>query len=120
MAYYMVQISYPQDSIKAMAATPQHRSAKAEKLFGAMGGKLHRFFFAFGDHDAVIAGELPDNVTMAACSTAVSAAGFGRSAPNPRGPGRGVFNPRGPAPFVHCQFLRDSPLWVEVIKKQTI
>ena len=45
MAYYMVQISYPQDSIKAMAATPQHRSPKAEKLFGAMGGKLHRFFF---------------------------------------------------------------------------
>ena len=73
MAYYMVQISYPQDSIKAMAATPQHRSAKAEKLFGAMGGKLHRFFFAFGDHDAVIAGELPDNVTMAACSMAVPA-----------------------------------------------
>ena len=99
MAYYMVQISYPQDSIKAMAATPQHRSAKAEKLFGAMGGKLHRFFFAFGDHDAVIAGELPDNVTMAACSMAVSAAGFGRSAPNPPWAGAGCFQPSGAGSF---------------------
>ncbi|MEE8436319.1 MAG: GYD domain-containing protein [bacterium] len=75
MAYYMAQISYTQDSIKAMAATPQDRGAEAAKLLEAMGGKVHQFFFAFGDYDAVIIGELPDNVTMAACSMAVSAAG---------------------------------------------
>ena len=75
MAYYMLQISYSQESIKAMAATPQDRSAEADKLFNAMGGKLHQFFFSFGDYDAVVIGELPDNVTMAACSMAVSAAG---------------------------------------------
>ena len=71
----MGQISYSQQSIKALAASPQDRGAEAARLLEAMGGKLHQFFFAFGDYDAVFIGELPDNVTMAACSMAVSAAG---------------------------------------------
>ena len=75
MAYFLGQISYSQDSIKAMAANPQDRGAEAARLLEGMGGKLHQFFFSFGDYDAVFIGELPDNVTMAACSMAVSAAG---------------------------------------------
>ena len=75
MANYMIQISYSPESIKAMAANPQDRAAEAAKLLEGMGGKLHQYFFTFGDYDVVAIGELPDNVTMAACSMAVSAAG---------------------------------------------
>ncbi len=75
MAFYLVQISYRQEHIKAMASNPQDRSAEAAKLLEGLGGRLHQFFFSFGDYDAAIIGELPDNVTMAACSMAVSAAG---------------------------------------------
>ena len=58
-----------------MAATPHDRAAEAAKLLQSMGGKLQQFYFSFGEYDAVFIGEFPDNVTMAACSMAVSAAG---------------------------------------------
>ena len=44
-------------------------------LFEGMGGKLESFDYAFGDYDAVIIAELPDNVSMVALSMAVSASG---------------------------------------------
>ena len=75
MAYFMGQISYTRDSIKAMAATPQDRGAEAARLLEGMGGKLHHFFFSFGEYDALFIGEFPDNATSAPCSMAVSAAG---------------------------------------------
>lgn len=75
MAFYMLQISYSSDSIKAMTATPQDRAAEGAKLVEAMGGKMLQFFFTFGEYDVVAIAELPDNAAMAACSMAVSAAG---------------------------------------------
>ena len=39
------------------------------------GGKLHGFWYAFGDHDAYTLWEAPDNQSMAAASIAISAGG---------------------------------------------
>lgn len=75
MAYYLGQISYAKDQIKAMTANPQDRSTEARKLVEGLGGKLLHFFFSFGDYDAVFLVEAPDNTTIAAGSLAVSAAG---------------------------------------------
>ena len=54
---------------------PQGRAAAVRPLFEGMGGKLESFDYAFGDYDAVIIAELPDNVSMVALSMAVSASG---------------------------------------------
>jgi uncharacterized protein with GYD domain len=43
----------------------------------AAGGKLESFYFAFGAADAVVIVDLPDNVSAAALSLAVSSAGAG-------------------------------------------
>ena len=40
-----------------------------------MGGRLESMYYAFGDFDAILILELPDNVTMAALSMAVGASG---------------------------------------------
>ena len=75
MAFYMLQISYKEDQVRALVANPQDRSAEARKLLEALGGKLHHFFFSFGEYDVVAIVEAPDNVATAAGSMAVSAAG---------------------------------------------
>ena len=75
MAFYLFQASYQQDQIKAMIGNPQDRSEQARKLIEGLGGKLHQFFFSFGNYDIVAIIELPDNVTMAAGSMAVAAVG---------------------------------------------
>ena len=40
-----------------------------------MGGRLHGFRYAFGDHDGYCMWEAPDNVSMAATAIAISAGG---------------------------------------------
>ncbi len=75
MAYYLFQASYQTDQIKSMVGNPQDRSEAARKLIEGLGGKLHHFFFSFGDYDLVAIIEVPDNVSMAAGSFAVTAAG---------------------------------------------
>ena len=40
-----------------------------------MGGKLHGFWYAFGEHDGWNLWEAPDNVSMAAVALAIGAGG---------------------------------------------
>lgn len=44
------------------------RRAAVEKLMKSLGGRLEAFYFAFGENDAYIITEVPDNVTIAALS----------------------------------------------------
>ncbi len=76
MAYYLFQVSYTADAIKAMVTKPQDREAAARAAIVAVGGTLHRVFFAFGDSDIIAIVEAADDKTMAAVSFMFSASGI--------------------------------------------
>ena len=75
MSFYLYQIAYSPDAIKAMVAKPQDRAEAATRLVEALGGKLHHLFFAFGKYDVICLIEGPDDKMMAAGAMAVAAAG---------------------------------------------
>lgn len=75
MAFYLYQLSYTPEAIKALLAHPSDRKAAAAKLIEALGGKLHHLFFAFGTYDVICLIEGPDDKMMAAGAMAVAAAG---------------------------------------------
>lgn len=75
MAFYLYQMSYSAEAIKAMVAKPSDREAAAKKLIDALGGKLHNMFFAFGGHDVICLIEGPDDTFMAAGALAVASSG---------------------------------------------
>ena len=75
MARYMVQASYSNQGISDLVSKPQDRAAAVRPLIERMGGKLESFDYAFGDYDAVIIAELPNNVAMASLAMAVGASG---------------------------------------------
>ena len=75
MSYYLYQLSYSKDAIKAMVANPSDREAAARKLIEALGGKLHHLFFAFGKYDVICLIEGPDDKFMMAGAAAVASAG---------------------------------------------
>ena len=79
MPRYLVQASYSSEGIAALISNPVDRAAVIRQLVESVGGKLDTFDFAFGDYDVVIVGELPDNVTTAALSMAVSASGVAKA-----------------------------------------
>lgn len=75
MAYFMFQLSYTASSVKAMVEHPQSREETGRKAVESLGGKLQAFYFAFGEFDAVMICEMPDNVSAAAVAMAVGARG---------------------------------------------
>ena len=75
MPLYMYQASYTSDAWKAQIQNPQNRAAQIRSIIEANGGKLLGFYYAFGEYDAVVIIEAPDNVSISALVLAVAAGG---------------------------------------------
>jgi uncharacterized protein with GYD domain len=75
MASYLLQVSFKPESLAAMIKKPADRREIVSKLTVQIGGKLVGYWFAFGEYDAVLIIEAPDNVSAAACAIAVTSTG---------------------------------------------
>ena len=75
MAHYLMQFRYSTPAVKAMIDKPQDRTAAAKAAIEAFGGKLKDFFFTFGEFDAIVIAEMPDNTSAAAVAMTVGASG---------------------------------------------
>jgi uncharacterized protein with GYD domain len=76
MPKYLVQASYTQEGTRGLLKDGgTKRRAVVEQLITQLGGKLEGFYFGFGDADAVVIVDAPDNVTAVALSLAVNASG---------------------------------------------
>ena len=76
MPKYLFEADYSAEGTKGLIKDGgSKRRAAVQEALKAVGGKLEAFYFTFGIRDAVVIVELPDNVTAAAISLAVSASG---------------------------------------------
>ena len=75
MAFYLMRAQYSSSAVEAMVKHPQHREEALRKSCAALGGKMHHFFFCFGEYDAVVLAELPDNKAAAALSMSAEGSG---------------------------------------------
>lgn len=75
MGFYLFTASYTTDAIKAMVNKPQDREAAARAAIKSVGGKLHSFFFTFGESDVIAILEADNDEAAAAVSLLVGAGG---------------------------------------------
>ena len=76
MPKYLIEASYTRDGIEGvMRAGGSSRGAAVKEAAGSVGGELESFHFAFGDHDAIVIVEAPDNEAAAAIALTVNASG---------------------------------------------
>ena len=75
MPFYLTRFSYTPATWAKLIANPEDRRPAAKQYIEAVGGKVHGFWYAFGDHDAYSLWEAPDNVSMAATALAIVAGG---------------------------------------------
>jgi uncharacterized protein with GYD domain len=75
MPFYLIQASYSAPAIGAMVKNPQDRAAAIRPMMEKMGGKLHGFWFTFGEYDIVAIAETPDAVSAAAIAMAIGSTG---------------------------------------------
>jgi uncharacterized protein with GYD domain len=79
MPFYMIRASYSSTASANMVHHPQHREEALRKTCETLGGKMHSFFFSFGEYDAMVLAELPDNAAAAALSLSAEASGAVRN-----------------------------------------
>jgi len=79
MPHYLVQTAYTPQALAAMVKSPQDRLEPVRQVVERLGGKLISMHMAFGEYDVVGMAEMPDNVSAAAFSLAVSAGGAVRT-----------------------------------------
>ena len=73
--HYLTRFSYTPETWARMVKKPEDRRAAAKQCIESVGGKLHGFWYAFGNHDGYNLWEAPDNVSMAATVIAIGAGG---------------------------------------------
>ncbi len=79
MPKYMIRASYTAQGVRGLLNEGAFKRRKAaEAPIRDLGGSVEAFYFAFGDDDAILICDLPDNVTAAAIILAVNASGAAR------------------------------------------
>ena len=80
MAKYLIQANYTAEGTKGLLKEGgSSRRAAVTKMLESLGGKVESFYYAFGDIDLFIIADVPDNVSAAALSMTVAAAGTATS-----------------------------------------
>ena len=75
MALYLTRFSYTPETWARLSKNPEDRREAARKYIESVGGKLHGFWYAFGERDGYNLWEAPDNVSMASVVVAIGAGG---------------------------------------------
>jgi uncharacterized protein with GYD domain len=76
MPKYLFHANYTNEGIKGVLKEGgTGRRAAIENLGQSVGGKLEAFYFAFGETDAYVIVDLPDNASAAAVALTVNASG---------------------------------------------
>ena len=75
MPMYLTRFNYTAATWAKLIKNPEDRRGAAKQYIEAVGGRLHGFWYAFGEYEAYTLWEAPDNASMAAVAIAISAGG---------------------------------------------
>jgi uncharacterized protein with GYD domain len=75
MTFYLIQAKVSQDTMRALVDRPEDRLLTTTRFVKSVGGRLHNYFFSFGEYDIVLVLELPDNVSAASLAMTLAASG---------------------------------------------
>jgi uncharacterized protein with GYD domain len=75
MGMYLIKFSHTPETWARLLANPEDRRAAASPPIEAAGGKLHGYWYAFGDTDGYVLFEAPDDVIAAGLLVKIASSG---------------------------------------------
>jgi uncharacterized protein with GYD domain len=75
MPHFLHQVAYTPEAIARLVANPQDRIEVVRAPIEKLGGRIEAAYFSFGEYDAVLVTEFPDNVSAAAIALAFAGGG---------------------------------------------
>lgn len=80
LAKYLVRATYTAEGVRGLRKDGGTARVDAvRKAIAKLGGEVESFYFAFGDYDAYVLVDLPDNASAASLGLAVSGSGGART-----------------------------------------
>jgi uncharacterized protein with GYD domain len=80
MPKYLIEASYTAEGTKGVTKEGgTARRAVVQKMVESLGGRVETFYFGFGDNDVYAIFDLPDELTAAAISLAITSTGAART-----------------------------------------
>src|SRR2546425_8977430 len=73
MPFFLHQVSYTPEALARLIANPQDRFDAVRAPIDKLGGRVLNSYFAFGEYDAVLITEMPDNVSAPSIAFAFAA-----------------------------------------------
>jgi uncharacterized protein with GYD domain len=76
MPKYLIEANYTLEGVRGLVQEGGSKRREAAKAaIKSVGGKVEAFYYAFGNPDAILIVDAPDNVSAAAASAAINASG---------------------------------------------
>ena len=75
MSLYLMRFSYTPETWSRLIQNPEDRRHAARAYIEQVGGALHGFWYGFGEYDAYVICEAPDNISMSGVVLAIAAGG---------------------------------------------
>ena len=75
MSVYLMRFSYTPETWSRLIQNPEDRRDAARAYIEQAGGKLHGFWYGFGEYDGYSIIEAPDNASAASYVLAIAAGG---------------------------------------------
>lgn len=77
MKKYLIKATYNSNGVKGLIQEGgTKRRSEVQKMVEAVGGKLESFYYAFGEYDAFLIIEIPDDIAAAAVIMRVNSSGM--------------------------------------------
>lgn len=84
MPLYLYQAAYTAEAVAALIKEPQDRVEAVRPALEAEGGKVLAYGYPFGEYDALVVYEAPDDTVAASFALAIAARGAAKSAKTTR------------------------------------
>lgn len=75
MPHYMFQVAYTAEAWEGLIRRPQDRARSIRPMLKSLKGRLINFYNSFGEYDAVVIAEVPNNEAAAGVAMAAAAGG---------------------------------------------
>ena len=76
MPKYLLEVNYTGEGARGLQKDGGTKRRQAAQAFvESIGGKLDAFYFAFGDADAIVLADMPDNASAASAALFLSTSG---------------------------------------------
>ena len=79
MSHYLMRFNYTPETWARLIQNPADRRDAARSYIEQVGGKLHGFWYGFGEYDGYVLFEASDNVSMTSVILAIAGGGALRS-----------------------------------------